>query len=86
MHYGDTIKFLATDGDETRRFLFTRSAGATSSGYKLYGYDPEENARNFLEDFGIDGNPNHHQQVEEAKRRIRFYVGEDWSIEAAQTA
>ncbi|QLH82299.1 hypothetical protein [Halosimplex pelagicum] len=86
MHYGDTLKLLATNGDENRRFLFTRSAGATSSGYKLYGYDPDENARNFLEDFGIGGNPNHQQEIEEARRRIQFYVGEDWEIEAAQTA
>lgn len=86
MNYGDTIKLLARHGDEARRFLFKRSAGATSSGYKLYGYDPGENARNLLEDFGIGENPTHHQEVAEAKRRIQFYVGEDWEITVAQTA
>lgn len=86
MNYGDTLKIRASNGDETRRFLFSRSAGATSDGYKLYGYNPEENARNFLEDFGIDGRPSHHEEVEEAKRRIRFYVSDDWDLTVAQTA
>lgn len=83
MHYGDTIKILATNGDEKRRFLFKRSGGASSKGYKLYGYDAEENARNFLEDFGISGRPNHHEEIQEAKRRIQFYLDADWDLEIA---
>lgn len=86
MHYGDTLKILATNGDEKRRFLFERSGGATSKGYKLYGYDPEGNGRNFLEDFGIDGNPNHHEQIAEAKLRIRFYLDDDWGLEISGSA
>lgn len=86
MNYDDIIRFLATNGTETRRFLFKRSRGATSGGYKLYGYDPVKNDRNLLEDFGIDGRPSHHQQIEEAKKRIRFYIDGDWDLEIAQPA
>lgn len=86
MNYGDALKIRASNGDKTRRFLFSRSAGATSDGYKLYGYDPEENGWNFLEDFGINGHPSHHKEVGEAKRRIRFYIGENWEIDVEQTA
>lgn len=86
MNYDDTIKFLATNGSETRRFLFERSKAATSSGYRLYGYNPVENDRNLLEDFGIDGRPNHHTEIQEAKERIRFYVDDDWELEVAQRA
>ncbi|MFD1570188.1 MULTISPECIES: hypothetical protein [Haloferacaceae] len=74
------MKFVARDGSTVQRFLLVRSAGATSSGYKLYGYDPEENARNFLEDFGIDGHPNHHAEIQAAKRKIRFYAGPNADI------
>lgn len=80
VNYGDQIKFTAEDGSTVQRFLLVRSAGATSSGYKLYGYNPEKNARNLLEDFGIDGRPNHHAEIEEAKQKIRFYAGPNADI------
>jgi hypothetical protein len=85
MNYGDTAKFIATDGEETRRFLGKKSPASTSNGYKLYGYDPEGNQRNKLEDFGIRGS--HHSSADEFaefKRRIRFYVDDDWTVELAE--
>jgi hypothetical protein len=83
MHYGDHIKLLATDGEETRRFKLNRSAAASSNGYRLYGYNPDENALNLLEDFSIDDRPPRSAVVQEAKNRIQFYVGDGWTIETA---
>jgi len=83
MNYGDNIKLLATDGEESRRFKLKRSAAANSGGYTLYGYNPEQNALNPLEDFSMDGRPSRAAVVQEAKERIRFYVDDAWTIETA---
>ena len=83
MHYGDSITLLATDGEESRRFKLNRSGAANSAGYRLYGYNPDKNALNLLEDFSIDDRPPRSAVVQEAKNRIRFYVGDDWTIETA---
>lgn len=80
VHYGDQIKLIAESDGTVQKFLLIRSGAASSSGYKLYGYNPEENARNFLEDFGIDGRPNHHAEIEETKKKIRFYAGTNTDI------
>lgn len=81
MNYGDNVKFTATTDGTVKKFLVVRSAGASSSGYKLYGYVPEKNERNFLEDYGIDGRPNHHDEIMAAKKKIRFYAGANADIE-----
>lgn len=85
MDYDTLIKLLATNGDESRRFLLERTGAVGSQGCILYGYDPTENARNLLEDFGIDGQRTRSQEIGEAKNRIRFYVGDGWDIEVAQS-
>lgn len=81
MSPNDSLKFVAQKNDKVvNRFLLVRSAGATSGGYKLYGYDPVENQRNFLEDYAIDARPNHYEEVETAKQKIRFYAGDDTEV------
>lgn len=82
--YGNQIKFLATNTEtnETRQFVLKRSSGATSDGYKLYGYQPEENKLNLLEDFGMDsGHVTLADATTEGKNRINFYCPSDvWNI------
>lgn len=80
MHYGDQIKLTAESDGTIQKFILVRSGAASSSGYKLYGYNPKENARNLLEDYGMDERPNHHAEVEKAKEKIRFYAGQDADI------
>ena len=80
MYYGDQLKLTAKSGKTVQKFILIRSGAASSSGYKLYGYSPEENARNLLEDYGIDGRPNHHTEVEKAKEKVRFYTGPNAEI------
>ena len=81
---GDQIKLVATNSktDETRRFVVKANSTATSSGLKLYGYDPAQNKLNLLEDFGVDGGKTKMNAQEEARRRLDFYCpkNEGWKI------
>lgn len=80
VHYGDQIKFIAEAGNTVQKFLLVRSAAGASSGYRHHGYNPNANELNLLEDFGIDGSPNRHTEIEEAIQKIRFYAGPNADI------
>lgn len=80
MKYGDKRRFVVKKDGRRSVFVLKRSAAATSSGYKLYGYDEDTNSLNLLEDFGISGNPKPYEVRDAAVRRINFYVGGDPEI------
>ena len=81
---GDQVKLVAKNAntDETRRFILKRSKAATSQGLKLYGYNPEKNELNLLEDFGVDGRTTRANAAEEARRKLEFYCPKEdgWTI------